>query len=137
MKRIIELKHVGPKEHVRHLFDELSDRLEERLSHLRQDAVSIHIVFDENGSHKLYRVSLTCHIPGHVVVAHDEYREAGVAIREAFKELERQLEKQKAFLRQKHKAEGKNSIKVECNPKQRAAIKKLVDAFEATQTAKA
>ena len=42
------------------------------------------------------------------------------------------FDEQKTFLRQKHKADGKNSIKVECNPKQRAAIKKLVDAFEAT-----
>lgn len=47
------------------------------------------------------------------------------------------FDEQKTFLRQKHKAAGKNSIKVECTPKQRAEIKKLVDAFEATHSEKA
>ncbi len=47
------------------------------------------------------------------------------------------FDEQKTFLRQKHKAAGKNSIKVDCNPKQRAAIQKLVEAFEATHSAKA
>ena len=37
----------------------------------------------------------------------------------------------KSFLRQKHEGTGKTSIKVGCNSKQRAEIKKLVDAFEA------
>jgi hypothetical protein len=41
------------------------------------------------------------------------------------------FDEQKSFLRQKHKAAGKNSIKVECNPKQRAEIEKLVAAYEA------
>ena len=102
MKRIIELKHVGPRRHVQSLLEELIDRLEEKLGHFSPDAVSLHAVFEENGSHKLYRASLTCHVPGHVVAAHEEQREAGTAIREAFAELERQLEKQKAILRHEH-----------------------------------
>ena len=102
MKQTIELKHVGPKGHVRQLLEELSHRLEEKLSHFPSDAVSLHIVFEENGTHKLYRTSLTCHVPGHTVAAHEERREAGLAIREAFAELERQLEKQKALLRHEY-----------------------------------
>lgn len=99
MKRSIDVKHVGPKEHVRALLVELSDRLEERLRHFPEDAVSLHVVFDENRNHKLYRTSLACHVPGHLVAAHEEQRDAGVSIRRAFAELERQLEKQKAILR--------------------------------------
>lgn len=99
MKRIIELKHVGPREHVHHLIEELIDRLEGKLTHFPQDAVSLHAVFDENGTHKLYRTALTCHVPGHIVAAHEERREAGASIRETFAELERRLEKQKALLR--------------------------------------
>ncbi len=99
MKRIIELKHVGPKEHVRHLLEELSGRLEEKLAHFPPDAVTMHMVFEENGSHKLYRASVTCHLPGHMVAAHEENRDAGTAIRAAFAELGRQLEKQKAVIR--------------------------------------
>ena len=102
MKRMIELKHVGPKAHVRTLLEELISRLEEKLRHFPDDAVTLHAVFEENGTHKLYRASLTCHVPGHTVAAHEEHRDAGAAIREAFAEVERQLEKQKAFLRREH-----------------------------------
>jgi ribosome-associated translation inhibitor RaiA len=102
MKRLIEVKHVGPKEHVRTLLGELSDRLEEKLRHFPEDGVSLRVVFDENGTHKLYRAALTCHVPGHMAAAHEEHRVAGTAIRRAFAELERQLEKQKALLRHEH-----------------------------------
>ncbi|MBI2104787.1 MAG: HEAT repeat domain-containing protein [Candidatus Omnitrophica bacterium] len=100
MRRIIELKHVRAKRHVQILLDELLDRLEEKLQHFSGEAVSVHALFEENGSHKLYRTALTCHVPGRTTVAaHEEQREAGLSIREAFKELERQLEKQKAAVR--------------------------------------
>jgi len=98
MKRIIELKHVGPKAHVRSLLEDLIGRLEEKLAHFPQEAVSLHVLFEENGRHKLYRTSLTCHLPGRLVAAHDEGRDAGASIREAFAEVGRQLEKQKARL---------------------------------------
>lgn len=93
MKRTIELKHVGPKEHVRQLIDDLLDRLDAKLAHYPEETVSVHALFEENGTHKLYRASLTCHVPGHMAAAHEESREAGLAIRKAFSELERQLEK--------------------------------------------
>lgn len=102
MKRIIELKHVRAAAHVRTLLNELIDRLEEKLQHFQQEAVSIHAVFEENGTHKLFRTSLACHVPGHTVAAHEEDRDAGTAIREAFGELQRQLEKQKAVVRHEH-----------------------------------
>ncbi len=102
MKRVIELKHVGPKPHVRQLIEELIDRLEDKLQHFPSDAVSIHVLFEENGSHKVFRTSLTCHIPGHTAAAHDEGREGGQTIHAAFEELERQLLKYNALLRGEH-----------------------------------
>ena len=102
MKRTIELKHVSARHHVRNLLEELIDRLEEKLQHFSSDAVSLHVVFEENGSHKLYRASLRCHVPGHTVAAHEERRDAGAAIRGTFAEIERQLEKRKAILRHEH-----------------------------------
>ena len=102
MRQTIELKHVGPKAHVRILLEELIARLEEKLSHFPKDAVSVHVVFEENGTHKLYHTSLTAHVPGHTVAAHEEGRDAGMSIRKAFAEVERQLEKQKALLRHEH-----------------------------------
>ncbi len=102
MKRTIELKHVGPKGVVRELLTQLIGRLEEKFHHFPDEAVSLHALFEENGSHKLYRTALTCHIPGHTVAAHVEDREAGVAIRKAFEELERQLDKRHAKLHGRH-----------------------------------
>ena len=102
MKRAVELKHVGPKEHVRTLIEDLIDRLEDKLQHFPSDALSVHVLFDENGTHKLYHISLTCHIPGHMVVAHEEGRNPGSTIREAFKEVQRQLEKHNALRRREH-----------------------------------
>ncbi len=102
MQRIIELKHVGPKQQVQQLIDELIARLEDKLRHVPADAISVHVLFEENGTHSLYRTSLTCHVPGHTVAAHEERREAGTTIRKAFAEVERQLEKLNAKRRGEH-----------------------------------
>ena len=102
MQRIIELKHVGPKALVRSLLEELIGRLEEKLRRFAAEATSVHVVFDVNGTHKLYRTLLTCHVPGHVVAAHEEDRDAGASIRAAFAEMERQLEKQRSIARHEH-----------------------------------
>ena len=93
MQRTIEIKHVQPKAHVRQLLEELMDRLEHQLKHFPDEAVSAHVVFEENGSHQLYRTSVTCHVPGRTVAAHDEGRDAGATIHEAFAQVRRQLEK--------------------------------------------
>ncbi len=100
MKRLIEVKRVGAKAHVRDLIDGLIDRLEEKLQHFNADAMSVHAVFDENAAHRLYRIALTCHVPGRTVAAHEESHDAGSTIRAAFAEVQRQLDKHKAVLRQ-------------------------------------
>ena len=100
MKRIIELKHVlGPKRHVRALLEDLLDRLDDKLRHFDGYTVSVHVLFEENGAHKLYRAGLTCHVPGRTAVAHEEAHDAGDVVRAVFAEVERQLEKHKAVLR--------------------------------------
>ena len=99
MRCTIEVKHVGPKAHVRELIQSLADRLDDKLQHLAPESVSLRVVFDENGTHALYRAAVTCYIPRHVVSAHEESREAGVAIRKAFAEVKRQLDKPLAAFR--------------------------------------
>ena len=101
MKRIIELKHVGPKEHVRNLLQELIARLEEKLVHIPDDAASIHVVFEENTAHKIYRTSVTCHVPRQIAAAHEERRDAGESIRKAFAEISRQVQKHQAIRHRK------------------------------------
>lgn len=102
MTRTIEIKHVEPKAQVRQLIDGLIDRLEGRMQHYRKDALSVHVLFEENGSRTVSRTAITCHIPGHVVAAREEDRVPGTAIRKAFSELERQLDKQNGKAFDKH-----------------------------------
>ena len=102
MRRMIDIKHVRAKSSVRALLEDLIARIEEKLSHFPSDAVSLHVVFEENGARTVYHTSVTCHVPGHTVAAREERRDPGASIREAFAELERQLEKQKALIRHEH-----------------------------------
>ena len=102
MRLLIDLKHVGPRELVQGLIHDLSDRIEQKLSHMGQDSVSLRVVFEEVPGHKLYKLykaAVTCHIPKHMIAAHEEGRDAGKALRSAFKEVERQLDKQIAIVR--------------------------------------
>ncbi len=99
MKRAIELKHVGPKGHVRTLIEELIGHLEHRVAGLSSDAASLHVLFEENRAHRLYRIALACHVPGRTVAAHEEGHVPGAVIREAFAELSRQLQKATAMRR--------------------------------------
>ena len=101
MKRTVELKHVGARGTVQGLLDDLMDRLEDKLAHVRSDAVSVHAVFEENRAHRLFRLSITCHVPGYMAAAHEEQRDAGAAIRKAFAEVERQLAKHTSVVRRK------------------------------------
>lgn len=102
MTRVIEVKHVEAKAQVRSLIEGLIDRLEDKLQHFRNESISVHALFEENGSHTLYRAHVTCHIPGHIVAAHEEGRNPGVSIRKTFAEVERQLRKHSARLRREH-----------------------------------
>ncbi|MBI3009449.1 MAG: HPF/RaiA family ribosome-associated protein [Candidatus Omnitrophica bacterium] len=102
MKKSIEIKHVGPREVVQQLLEERIERLANKLRHFPPDSLSLHVLFDENAPRRLYRVAVSCHLPKHTVAAREERHQAGEAIKEAFAELERQLEKQKAFVRREH-----------------------------------
>ena len=102
MNQTIELKHVGPKKVVQSLLWDLIERLEDKLGHLPQEAVAVHVVFDEHRRHQLYRTSVTLHVPRRMIAAHEEGRDSGTTIRKAFAEIERQVEKYKAVHRHEY-----------------------------------
>ena len=98
MKWHITLRCVAPREHVQQLLTSLIDRLGKQVHHFPEEAVSLHVVFEENGARTLYRTRLTCHVPGRMLAAREERRDAGLSIHRAFSELERQLSKHKALV---------------------------------------
>ncbi len=62
----------------------------------------LHGVAEKHPTRTLYRVSLTLHLPRRLLPAKEESPHAEEALQEAFTELERQLEKHKAFLHRDH-----------------------------------
>lgn len=102
MKRQIELKHVGPKEHVKTLIEELIDRLEGKLERFPTEAISIHVLFNENKARKLYRAAVTCHIPRYTMAAHEEGHNPGSTIRKAFSEISKQISRRTAAARREY-----------------------------------
>ena len=102
MKRIIELKHVGPKNFVRKALDERCDRIEDRITFIEDDSINLRVVFEENSKHKRYNISLTCHLPKKTIVAHEEGHDSGEVIKKGFAEIEKQVDKHKAIVRHEH-----------------------------------
>jgi ribosomal subunit interface protein len=102
MKTLVEVRGAKDKELVGLLIDDLLARLEERLKHYETDSVSTHVFFEENGDHSLSRTSISCHVPGHIIAAHQESKDPYFTIRKAFDEIERQLGKKSALMRKEH-----------------------------------
>jgi len=113
MTRVIEIKHVEARDQVRRLIDGLIDRLEDKLRHFRNESISLHALFEENGSRTVYRTQVSCHIPGHTVAAHEEGRNPGACIRKTFSELERQLAKHSARMRREHLRKRTGHLQIE------------------------
>jgi len=104
MKHNIEYKNVAPnrKEHIQTLCERYLASLQKHLQVFPSDTVFLYGVIEQHPSRALSRVSLTLHLPKRVLAAKEESHEINETIREAFLELERQLEKHKALLRQEH-----------------------------------
>jgi ribosome-associated translation inhibitor RaiA len=60
--------------------------------------VFVRLLIEENAARTLHRVSLTCEAPGRTLAAREERHDAEDAVREAFAEIERQLERQREML---------------------------------------
>lgn len=99
MKRHVTLKHIEAKGPVRHLVEELLDRLEEQTKHIDHGSVATHVAIEQNSARALFTISLTCNVPKKALVVHEEGHEAAATIREAFSEIARQVDKYKEKLR--------------------------------------
>ena len=95
MTHTLAFKDGEPDERVRRLVDELAAKLERVVGEQPPDAVSLRVVL-ENFAHARCQVSATLTLPSGVLTAHEEGHRVGEAVRDAFAELQRQLEKHKA-----------------------------------------
>lgn len=95
----LEYKHFSPSPHLQALVKELIARLDRHTPDFPPDARFLRLFVEANAARSLYRVSLTYEVPGRTLAAKAERHDAEEAVREAFAEIERQLERHKASLR--------------------------------------
>jgi ribosomal subunit interface protein len=98
----IEFKDLSVDDQVRELLDRLKRRLERKLAHLAGDATFLRVMVEENAVRKLYRVSITLELPKKTLATQEERHDVDETIRDAFAEIERQVEAHKATLRGEH-----------------------------------
>jgi RNA polymerase sigma factor (sigma-70 family) len=92
MTHQIELKGLpseSSERHVRTLIDREIPRVERKL---KVDEAFLRIMVEETPAHKLFRVSLTLDVPEKTLVAIKQGHDVEAAIREAFDDVERQVE---------------------------------------------
>ena len=98
MRRNLEFKNFSPGHRLSELVEQLIARLDRHAPNSPADTIFLRLFMDENAARKLYHVSLTCDVPGRMLAAQEERHDAEEAVREAFVEIERQLEKHKETL---------------------------------------
>jgi len=98
VRRNLEFKNFSPSHRLRELVEELIARLDRHAPNSPADTIFLRLFVNENAARKLYHVSLTCDVPWRMLAAQEERHDAEEAVREAFVEIERQLEKHKETL---------------------------------------
>jgi ribosome-associated translation inhibitor RaiA len=101
----IEFKNFEADQATRGLIDTLIKKLKKKAKHFPADEVFLRLMTEENPARTLYRVSVTMEIPGEAAAtkktlpAKEERHDLTEALRDAFIEIDRQLEAYKASLR--------------------------------------
>jgi ribosome-associated translation inhibitor RaiA len=98
----IEFKNLPVDETWRKLIDQLTGKLRKKLARLAGDESFLRIMVEENTARKLYRVSITLELPKKTLVSQEERHDIDETIRDAFIEIDRQIETYKATLRGEH-----------------------------------
>jgi ribosomal subunit interface protein len=89
----LQFRHYDGTEHVRQLVETSVARLDRLAARFRHDAVSLRVVLEKNDVRTLFRVSLTLTVPGRTLATDEERHDETEAAREAFAEMQRQLER--------------------------------------------
>ena len=95
----IEFKGCAPQKEIQKLVKELITRIEKKTKGFSFDAVFLRLLVEENSVRTLYQVSITMKLPEKTLAAKEERHELKETIRDAFAEIERQLDAHKATLR--------------------------------------
>jgi ribosome-associated translation inhibitor RaiA len=95
----IEFKGLAPQIQTQNLIKELITKLEKKTKRFSPDEMFLRLLVEENSPRKLFRVSITLKVPQKTLAAQEERHDLEESVREAFAEIERQVEAHKATLR--------------------------------------
>ena len=98
----IEFKNLPPDQTLRKLIDRLTGKLRKKLAGLDGDETFLRVMVEENTARKLYRVSITLELPKKTLASQEERHDLNETVRDAFIEIDRQIETYKATLRGEH-----------------------------------
>lgn len=98
MKHTVEFKDWSPDPQLREFMELQIGRLERLTRTLPQESLFLRAVVDRNTTRTLYGVSITLQLPGANLAAREERHDLREAIRDAFAEIRRQLEKHREKL---------------------------------------
>src|SRR4029077_11579593 len=102
MKHNVEFKNFQADKRIRKLIDNLLKKLEKLAKRFPPDEVFLRLMIEENPVRKLYHVSLVLEIPGKspatkkTLATKEDRHDLLEALRDAYDEIERQLEAYKA-----------------------------------------
>jgi ribosome-associated translation inhibitor RaiA len=95
----IEFKGLAPQIQTQNLIKELITKLEKKTKRFSPDEMFLRLLVEENSARTLFRVSVTLEVPEKTLAAQEERHDLEETVRDAFAEIERQLEAHKATLR--------------------------------------
>jgi ribosome-associated translation inhibitor RaiA len=98
----IEFKSFAPQKEIQRLIQELITRIEKKVKGFPPDVVYLRMMVEENSVRTLYHVSLVLELPEKTLATKEERHDLDETIRDAFAEIERQLDAHKATLRGEH-----------------------------------
>ena len=98
----IEFKNLPPDEILRKLIEQAARKLRKKLAQLAGDASFLRVMVEENTARKLYRVSITLELPKKTLASQEERHDINETVRDAFIEIDGQIETYKATLRGEH-----------------------------------
>jgi ribosome-associated translation inhibitor RaiA len=99
MKLNIEFKNFAADAKIRRWLRQLIKKVDGKLTTFSPDEVFLRLLIEENPVRKLYRVSIALKVPKKTLAAQEQRHDLDETLRDAFAEIDRQIEAHKAALR--------------------------------------
>jgi len=99
MKFNVAFRNFESDDKTRKLIQRLTRKLDKKLTSYSGDEVFLRLLLEEIPPRRLFRASLTLRVPEKTIAAKEERHDLDETIRDAFAEIDRQLEARKAILR--------------------------------------